>query len=89
MHYSLAQIPLQVYLGVPEEERATKQEILVYTSFSFDSSKAQKDDQFEGLIDYDQIRQSLESFPGDRKFITLEYLYRELLTHLQVKFPTA
>ena len=89
MHYTLAQIPVSLHLGVPEEERAQKQEILVDVQFEFDSSKAEKNDQFEGLIDYAAVYFSVQNFPGDHHFITVEYLYRELLTHLQEKFPQA
>ena len=89
MKYTLAQIPVSLHLGVPDEERKTKQEILVDVRFEFDSTQAQTSDEFEGLIDYQAVYDAVQRFPGDHHFVTVEYLYRELLTHLQEKFPKA
>jgi len=87
MKFKLKKIPVNIFLGVPDEERKEKQEILVNLSFKFDSKKAEKSDNIENTVDYFEIYNFIKNFPQDREFKLLEYLHQELETSIRKEFP--
>ncbi len=89
MHYTLSDIPVSLFLGVPEAERAEKQKILIDLEFDFVRKNKTKDDIFQGLLSYGDVCRALQDFPKEKEFITLEYLFESLQKHLETLFPEA
>ena len=101
MKFEIRQIPVQVFLGVDESERAQKQKVLVSLSFSLDTSAAEISDNLTDSVDYFQIYSLVKNFAGEKSFHLLEHLHAQLRgeisrqfkvenLHLQIeKFPFA
>ncbi len=87
MKFKIHDIPVQVFLGVPHEERATKQEILVSLTFKFDTQKAEQSDDIKDTIDYFQIYQFVQQFPAETSFCLLEHFHAKLGQSLKKTFP--
>ena len=86
MHYTL-QTVFEVHLGVPEAERAQKQEIVVSVDFEYETTKAQVSDDLGHTVDYQVIYDLLKSFQKDREWKLIEKLHADLKKALQEKFP--
>ncbi|MDH3324516.1 MAG: dihydroneopterin aldolase, partial [Candidatus Peregrinibacteria bacterium] len=64
MNFILENIELDVYLGVPDDERKNKQTVFVSVSFAFDTAKAELSDKIEDSIDYFEIYEAVKGFRG-------------------------
>ena len=85
MHFKLKNIELDVFLGVPEDERKNKQTVLVSVFFEFDSSKAELSDEIADSVDYFEIYQVVKSFEG-KEFKLIEKLHREIYDKIETNF---
>ena len=63
MNFALEDITMHLNLGVPEEERASVQEVLVSVYFSCDVAQAAKSDDITDALDYVVIYEIIKSFP--------------------------
>ncbi len=88
MQFTLTNIPVKIYLGVPDTERATKQTILVSIAFEFQTNKAEKSDDIQDTVDYFTIYQTVQNFPQNKSFKLLESFHHSLHKMLQTQFPT-
>lgn len=72
----ISELELWTHLGVPDEERAKEQRVLVSVWMEIDSSKAGKSDDIEDSIDYQKVadrmrelakveRKTIEKFGND------------------------
>lgn len=86
MKFQLDNIEVEIFLGVPEEERKTKQKILVSLSFEAETEKAEKTDSIEDTVDYFEIYKFIKNFPKDVEFKLLEKFSHDLLTRLKERF---
>ncbi len=86
MKFALEDIEVEIFLGVPEDERAQKQKILVSVYFEYDTSKAEQSDDIADTVDYFQIYQTVKNFPGEKKYKLLERFYQDLFDFLDKKF---
>ena len=87
MKYILTDIPVDIHLGVEDEERSTLQEILISLSFSYDSKKASKSDDIHDTVDYFLVRKYIEQFDDGKSYHLLETLHAEMLEGLKETFP--
>lgn len=87
MKFKLKGIEVDLFLGVPAEERKEKQKILVDLSFCFNTENAEKSDKIEDTVDYFELYQFVQNFPAERAFWLLEYLYSELEEAIINNFP--
>lgn len=87
MKFKINDIPVQLFLGVPNEERVQKQEILISLKFKFDTTKAEKSDEIKDTVDYFEIYQLVQNFPKEKEFQLIEHLYHELESELKTNFP--
>ncbi len=62
MNFALEDIPMHLNLGVPKEERANVQEVLVSVYFSCDVSTAEQSDNIDDAVDYAVIYDVIKSF---------------------------
>lgn len=86
MKYKL-NIPLQIHLGVPEQERAGIQEVCVIVEFEADTKKAQKSDSIQDCpVDYQQIYDLVQDFET-QEFCLLESLHHAIYKALKERFP--
>jgi len=66
----LSDIELRTHIGVPEEERAKEQRLLVSIEMHIDTKEAGKSDDFSKTIDYEKVRcDVLELAKKERKLI--------------------
>ena len=89
MNFTLNDIEVEIFLGVPEEERNKKQKILVSLSFEAEIEKSSKSDDIADTVDYFEIYSFVKNFPKEAQYCLLERFYRELLTALNENFPKA
>lgn len=88
MKFSLQNIEVDVFLGVPEEERENEQKILVSLSFEVQTGKAEKSDSLDDTVDYFEIYKFIKAFPKQRKFRLLERFARNLSEAIEKRFST-
>jgi len=86
MNFQLENIELEVFLGVPKEERSQKQVILVSVCWKLDTEKAQRSDDIADSVDYYEIYQLVKNFGMGRQFKLIETLYSELYQAILDKF---
>ncbi len=86
MKFALEDIEVEIFLGVPDEERAQKQKIMVSVYFEYDTATAEGSDDITDTVDYYQIYQVVKSFPGEKKYHLIERFYRDLFDFLSKKF---
>jgi dihydroneopterin aldolase len=69
-------VDLEVFyrVGVPDEERAKPQRLLLTVDMDFDFSRAAKTDDIAGTIDYFAVSQQLLKFGGKREWKLVEKL---------------
>ena len=87
MKFYIKNIPIEVFLGVSDDERAKKQQISASISFDFDTTRAEKSDDLADSVDYFAIREFARNFPQNREFRLLEHFHREIFEQISAKFP--
>jgi FolB domain-containing protein len=81
-------VDLEVFyrVGVPDEERAKPQRLLLTVDMDFDFSGAAKNDDIAGTIDYFAVSQRLLRFGGKREWKLIEKLAADLADAVLVEF---
>lgn len=87
MKFLLQNIEVEIFLGVPKEERKNKQKILVSLAFEAETQKAEKTDSIRDTIDYFEIYKFIKNFPQERQYKLLEKFYQALLNEIKKNFP--
>jgi dihydroneopterin aldolase len=87
MQFELKNIPVSVYLGVPDDERETKQIICISLIFDVDTKNSEISDDIVDTVDYFEIYQHVKNFPQKIAFNLIERFYRELKNSLELTFP--
>jgi dihydroneopterin aldolase len=81
-------IDLEVFyrVGVPDEERAQTQRLLLTVEMEFDFSKAAKTDSIADTIDYFAVSQRLLKFGEGREWKLIEKLAADIADTILVEF---
>lgn len=84
-------VDLEVFycVGVPDEERATPQRLLLTIEMAFDFSSAAVCDRIERTIDYYAVCQMLLKYGEDRSWKLLERLVTNLADDILSQFKAA
>ncbi len=88
MYFQLKNIELNLHLGVPEEERETKQKVLVSVFFEVETQKAEISDDVEDTVNYQiiyDIIQAFEKKSEKKAYKLLEKLHRDLKNEINSK----
>ena len=83
---TLADLEVFYHIGVPEEERAKPQRLLVSVELSFDFGPAALTDRVERSINYYEVAQDLLKFGEGRSWRLLEKLVTNIADHLLLRF---
>jgi FolB domain-containing protein len=88
MNSKISIVDLEVFyrVGVPDEERAKPQRLLLTVDMEFDFSKAAKTDDIVGTIDYFTVSQRLLKFGGKREWKLIEKLAADLADVVLAEF---
>ena len=89
MYFHLQKIPVEIFLGVSQRERSVKQSIEVSVRFKCDTQQSAKSDNLDQTIDYAEIYQYIQKFPGKSTYKLIERFHRELLVSLTRQFLQA
>ncbi len=77
---------LSLRLGVPDEERATPQDVIITVRFEIDTAEAEKsDDVSDCPINYQDIYDLVHKY-SDKEFHLLESLHRSISLDLEASF---
>ncbi len=84
----IAIVDLEVFyhVGVPEEERARPQRLLVCVDMSFDFASAALSDRIERTINYYEIAQDLLKFGEGRSWKLIEKLVTNIADTIMIKY---
>jgi dihydroneopterin aldolase len=74
-------------VGVPDEERATPQELIVDLDLSFDIRAAAADDDFTRTIDYAAVRATLARVAAHQPYRLIETIAERAAAALLEEFP--
>ena len=66
------------YIGVPDDERAIPQELLISTVFSSFKTENTKEDDIEGTVDYFSVSQKIDSVAQERPRKLIETLAEDI-----------
>ena len=87
MQFTLPEIPVKIHLGVPEEERATPQEIFIDLRWSADTSKVEESDDINHTVNYFELREWTMHWSKGKSFATVEKCIFHFHKEVQKKFP--
>jgi D-erythro-7,8-dihydroneopterin triphosphate epimerase len=73
-------------IGINEEERRKKQDVLINLALSVDLARAGRSDRFEDTVDYRAIKREIVSMVEDSSFFLVEAL-AEAVADLCLKYP--
>lgn len=83
----LCGVRLDVHLGVPEEERAEAQGVLVDVEMIFDTARAGCSDRFQDTIDYAAVRDALAAVSRRRPYVLIESMAESMAEAVLEQFP--
>jgi dihydroneopterin aldolase len=86
---SIVDLEVWYCVGVPDEERAKPQRLLLSVEMEFDFSKAAETDSIEFTIDYFAVSQSLLKFGQRKKWKLIEKLGADIGDMILKKFKPA
>ena len=86
MQFTLSEVPVKVCLGVPEEERATAQEIFIDLRWTTDTSKVETSDDINDTVDYFKLREWIMRWGKGKSFATIEKCIFHFHKEIQKKF---
>ncbi|HEU6448429.1 MAG TPA: dihydroneopterin aldolase [Verrucomicrobiae bacterium] len=78
MKISIVDLEVFYHLGVPDEERARPQKLLLTVEMEFDFSQAAKSDSISDTIDYFAVSQMLLKFGAGKNWKLIETLAFEI-----------
>jgi FolB domain-containing protein len=81
-------VDLEVFycVGVPDEERATPQRLLISVDMNYDFSVAAVSDRIEKTVDYASVAQDLQKYGEGRSWKLLEKLVTNIVDTLLAKY---
>jgi FolB domain-containing protein len=74
-------------IGVPDEERQTRQELRINVRFQIEPSFENLEDRFDSTIDYSAVAKEVEKVVSESEFRLVETLVTKLADHLMQRFP--
>jgi dihydroneopterin aldolase len=83
----LTGVHLQCRLGVPAEERASAQEILVDIEMRMDLAKPGRTDEFADTVDYAAVRDLLQEVATRRDYLLVEAVAESMAHEVLAHFP--
>ena len=83
----LTGIHLMCHLGVPAEERAVEQEILIDIELRMDLAKPGHSDNFADTVDYAAVRNVLAEVAARRTYVLVESLAETMASEILARFP--
>lgn len=81
-------VRLQVRVGVPDEERATPQQIIVDADLDWDIRAAAAEDDFSETIDYAAVRNTLDEVASAQPWRLIETIAERMAAALLDQYPT-
>ena len=87
MEFNIKNIPAKVFLGIGEGERSMQQKILISVKFEVETHKAEISDNIEDTVDYFQVYEFVQHFPGMQNYNLVEKLHHDLFEALIREFP--
>lgn len=82
----IADLGLRCIIGVNEDERRDKQDVVINLALSADLSTACRSDRFEDTVDYRAIKKAIVALVEDSRFFLIEAL-AGAIADLCLKFP--
>ena len=82
----ISDLSVRCIIGVNEDERREKQDVLINLAISADLSKAGKSDCFEDTVDYRAIKKEIVKMVEDSKYHLVEAL-AEAIADLCLRYP--
>ena len=82
----LNNIAVWANIGITDDERSTKQPLLITVSFEYDASQAQRSDRIDDAVDYANIRTDVLTLVQPPVHL-LEHLVYTLKTHIAERYP--
>ena len=81
-------VDLEVFycVGVPDEERATPQRLLISVDMNYDFAVAAVSDRIEKTVDYASVAQDLQKYGDGRSWKLLEKLVTNIADTLLTKY---
>ena len=89
MKISIVDLEVFYHVGVPDEERAKPQRLLLMVGMDFDFSAAVKTDGLAGTIDYFAVSQRLLKFGEGRSWKLIETLAADIADAVLSEFKPA
>jgi FolB domain-containing protein len=86
MNISIVDLEVFYHVGVPEEERAQPQRLLLTIEMRFDFSAAATTDALADTIDYFAVTQRLLKFGEDKSWKLIEKLAADVRTMIMLEF---
>jgi dihydroneopterin aldolase len=83
---SIVDLEVFYHVGVPDEERAKPQRLLLTVEMDFDFSKAAESDGIGDTIDYFAVSQRLLKFGGGRSWKLIEKLAADIADMILAEF---
>lgn len=80
-------VHLECHIGVPPEERAQSQELIVDVELDVDVRAAGLSDRFADTVDYAAVRESMVQVAGRRQYALIESLAESLASEILAAFP--
>lgn len=85
-HISIVDLEVHYRIGVPDEERANSQRLLITVDMDADFTAAAKTDGITHTIDYFEVAQDLLKFGEGRSWKLLEKLTAEIAEYILQKY---
>lgn len=89
MKISIVDLEVHYRVGVPDQERAKPQRLLLSVEMEFDFSKAAETDSIEFTIDYFAVSQSLLKFGDGKSWKLIEKLGADICKMILATFKPA
>ena len=84
----LSGVHLVCHIGVPDEERAQAQGLILDLEMGVDLRRAGASDRFEDTVDYAAVREVMERVAGQRPYSLVEALAESLAAAVLEEFAT-
>ena len=80
-------VHLDCHIGVPAEERARPQELVLDVDLTFDLRAAGRSDNFADTVDYAAVRDVMERMAGQKPYALVESLAESVAAEILASFP--
>lgn len=76
---NIDQLSVQAIIGINEDEREIRQEVIINYTLEIDISKAAQSDDIEDCVNYRTVNKEIKDFVSASSFFTVEKLLTEIL----------